>query len=204
VLQRTINSAYRPFRLTSAMTYWMALVCCIQLFFFIASAQLHTEHVTDDPDMHMHWKNYWQNVVKKYRVIIEGWPANIPFASLSDVSVPLPNLETLLRQWQSGKIYWRELTASEFKKLNKETDDKLESGEIQPPAPHRPHSDHGKKCPRSRNTADNEDDNQRKRKQRKKCSHTIISSDEDDSNNERPPQPHDSDDSGRTPPPQDD
>jgi hypothetical protein len=175
------------------------------IILFIASAQLHTEHVTEDPDARMHWKHYWRNVVKKYRVIIEGWPANIPFASLSDVSVPLPDLETLLRQWQSGKIYWRELTASEFKKLNKERDDKLESGEIQPPAPRRPRSDRGKKRPRSRNTADDEDDNQRKRKQRKKRSRAIIRSDEDDSDNERPPQPHDSDsDSRRTPPPQDD
>jgi hypothetical protein len=179
----------------------------------ITSADLHIEHVTEDPMARMHWKNYWRNVVKKYQVIVEGWPGNIPFASFSDVSTPLPDLETLLRQWQSGKIYWRELTTSEFKKLDKERDNQIESGEIDAPAPRRRRSDRGKKRSRSKYTVDNgdgsqkepkrrkkrsrdvidgdsdsesPDDSQRKRNQRKKRSCDVINTDEDDSGSERP------------------
>ncbi|KAG1797630.1 hypothetical protein EV424DRAFT_1292587, partial [Suillus variegatus] len=42
--------------------------------------------VTGDPDARMQWTHYFRNVVQRYQVAIEGWPDNIPFTNLSQVS----------------------------------------------------------------------------------------------------------------------
>jgi hypothetical protein len=76
--------------------------------------------------------------------MIEGWPDNFPFANLSAVSCGLPELENLLRKWHSGAIFWKHLTSDEFEHLQKEYEEKIESGDIVE-CRRCPHSDRGKK-----------------------------------------------------------
>jgi hypothetical protein len=47
----------------------------------------------------MSYKNYWQDIVDKYRVYIEGWPDGILFRNLA---TSLPALEKLCSSWKSG------------------------------------------------------------------------------------------------------
>lgn len=74
-------------------------------------------HITGDEVATMHWPTYWKDVVARYHVIIEGWPEDVPFRNLSDVS-NLGKLEQLLRGWQSGEIYFRPITNAEFAVMN--------------------------------------------------------------------------------------
>lgn len=93
----------------------------------------------------MEWKHYWNNVVQRYSVIIEGWPVGIPFKNLSGSSSALPELEQLLQMWQSGEIYWKKLSDDELDALKIERNKQIEAGTIQVPHPRRRRSDHGKK-----------------------------------------------------------
>ena len=58
----------------------------------------------------MEWKRYWSQVVRRYHVIIEGWPATVPFKNLSEMSVSLHEFEKLLQRWRQGETYWKEIT----------------------------------------------------------------------------------------------
>ena len=89
----------------------------------------------NDDKAHMEWKQYWCNVVKRYQVIIEGWPANIPFCNLSETSSALPDLESLLQKWDCGKIYWRKLSEAELNRLNLEHDAQIKNGNLAAPTP---------------------------------------------------------------------
>ena len=100
----------------------------------------------------MEWKYYWTKVVARYHVMIDGWPATIPFKNLSIASSPLADVNTLLQRWQEGKIYWKQLTPAEAEKL---IDDMKSRGEVEEPAPRHTRSDRGKKRKRH---ADNEDE----------------------------------------------
>ncbi|TFY61512.1 hypothetical protein EVJ58_g4481 [Rhodofomes roseus] len=73
--------------------------------------------ITGDEVATMHWPTYWKDVVARYHVIIEGWPGDVPFRNLSDVS-NLGKLEQLLRGWQNGDIYFRRISDAEFAVLN--------------------------------------------------------------------------------------
>jgi hypothetical protein len=122
----------------------------------------------------MHWANYFRNVVQPYQVMVEGWPANIPFVNLSEASSALPDLEMLERKWRSGAVYWRRLGDEEFQRLLEERNEKLERGEI---VEHRrrTRSDKGKKQAHSpdgsgRNTC----------KKTYKSAETVNTDDEDD------------------------
>ncbi|KAI6018745.1 hypothetical protein PISMIDRAFT_113598, partial [Pisolithus microcarpus 441] len=87
---------------------------------------------------------YFHNVIACYLVAIESWPNHIPFMNLSTVSSALPDLETLLRMWESGSIYWKQLSNEEYKALHCEHDGKLNCSEL---VEHtcRSHSDKGTK-----------------------------------------------------------
>lgn len=78
----------------------------------------------------MHLANYWWSVVQRYLVVIEGWPDNIPFINLSNVSSALPDLQMLLDKWEVGEIYWRHLEESEYKKLHQERREKVSNGKV--------------------------------------------------------------------------
>jgi len=104
--------------------------------------------ITKDPNTKMHWANYFRNIVQRYQVVIEGWPANIPFVNLSQASSALPDLEMIHQKWESHAICWREIDKEEFQKLLEERNEKLKSGEIMDHC--RPtRSDKGKKRARS-------------------------------------------------------
>jgi hypothetical protein len=126
--------------------------------------------VTQDPNVRMQWKLYWRNVVKRYKVVIDGWPADIPFKNLSDMTNSTADLEGLLRKWMTGATHWRNLSEEEFRQMEKDWDEEIEAGNIDEPSRRR-RSDHGKK--RSRN-----DKSQRASKKARSQS-TILSSDEE-------------------------
>jgi hypothetical protein len=93
----------------------------------------------------MRWKFYWRDIIQKYLVIIEGWPANIPMGNLSDVATSLPILERLEKLWADGTIHFRQLTEEEFLKLNEERSRRIENGELDAPTPRKIRSDKGAK-----------------------------------------------------------
>jgi hypothetical protein len=66
----------------------------------------------------MEWKYYWRNVVWRYKVVIEGWPDNVPFCNLSDATSSLPDLEGLFQWWCNGKAYWKAITDRELRDLD--------------------------------------------------------------------------------------
>lgn len=135
--------------------------------------------ITGDPSIRMEWKWYWRNVVSRHSVIIEGWPAAIPFQNLSTESRTISELASLLQKWRRGVIFWKTLTAEELQTLTMNRQHQINGGELETPAPRRRRSDFGKK--RQRNTEDN-DGNPRSRKSRKHISPDTIDSDDDTSN----------------------
>jgi hypothetical protein len=93
----------------------------------------------------MEWKYYWRNIVKRYSVIIEGWPHHIPFKNFSEVSNTYADLELLLCKWRSGEIRWKILTVAELEKEESKRNAGLENGELHEPTPRCQQSDCGKK-----------------------------------------------------------
>ncbi|KAI6011575.1 hypothetical protein PISMIDRAFT_105786, partial [Pisolithus microcarpus 441] len=91
---------------------------------------LSSEEITGEPSAKMQWAHYFRNIIARYLVTIEGWPDRVPFANLSTVSSALPDLETLLRMWESGSIYWKQLSNEEYEALRCERDGKLNRGEL--------------------------------------------------------------------------
>ncbi|KAG1828057.1 hypothetical protein DFJ58DRAFT_737991 [Suillus subalutaceus] len=71
------------------------------------------QKVTGEPLAKMQWAYYFRNVVQRYQV-----------------SSALPELEMLLRKWESGATYWKVLDDEEFEQLRRERDDKLDRGDI--------------------------------------------------------------------------
>ncbi|KAG1860769.1 hypothetical protein F4604DRAFT_1930089 [Suillus subluteus] len=128
--------------------------------------------ITKDKNMKMHWANYFRNVVQRYQVVIEGWPANIPFVNLSQASSALPDLEMICRKWESRAICWREINDEEFQQLLEERNEKLESGEITDHR-RRTRSDKGKK--RAQST-----DGSGHRKKTYKSTETVETDNEDE------------------------
>ncbi|KAL4071584.1 hypothetical protein V8B97DRAFT_2023740 [Scleroderma yunnanense] len=76
------------------------------------------------------WAHYFHNIIACYLVTIEGWPNCIPFTNLSTVSSALLDLEILLRMWESGSIFWKQLSEEEYEALHLKHDAKLNSGEL--------------------------------------------------------------------------
>ena len=95
---------------------------------------------------------------------------NIPFRNLSEASNSLTELEMLLRKWHCGKVYWREVTETEFQDLDHDRDNQIESGELAGPTPRHRHSDCGKKRPRTNPAGDTQ----------KKLHRTVVDSDEEE------------------------
>ena len=103
-----------------------------------------SEQITCVPKAKMQWAHYFRNVITPYLVAIEGWPTCTPFTNLSTVSSTLPDLELLLRMWESGSIFWKRLSVGQYEALRFECDAKLNSGELVQHT-HRTHSDKGQK-----------------------------------------------------------
>jgi hypothetical protein len=97
-----------------------------------------------DPKAKMQWKMYFQNIISRYRVVMEGWPSTIPIMNLSDTSSSQPQLEMLQYKWEMDLTYWKKLTDEEFQVLRQQRNTEIESGKIIEPT-RRPHSDIGAK-----------------------------------------------------------
>jgi hypothetical protein len=130
----------------------------------------------------MQWKHYLRNVVKRYRVVVEGWPAAFPFRNLSENSSSLGDLEDLLQKWRDGTIFWQGLTNEEFTALMSKHDQAIDDGEITAPDPRRRCSDLGKKRSRSKQDKDN---HQSRKSRKKKISPETVHSDSEQSNRDR-------------------
>lgn len=144
----------------------------IYFSYYNSNYYYHVVAITKDENAKMHWANYFRNVVQRYKVVIEGWPANIPFVNLSQASSALPDLEMIRRKWESRAICWREIDDEEFQQLLEERNEKLESGEITDHR-RRTRSDKGKK--RARST-----DGSGRRKKTYKSTETVETDNEDE------------------------
>ncbi|KAL4075026.1 hypothetical protein V8B97DRAFT_2022613 [Scleroderma yunnanense] len=107
-------------------------------------SSLHQKEITSYPTAKMQWAQYHQSVICCYQVAIDGWPEDIPFANLSDVSSSLSQLELLLQRWKSGVIHWKMLSDEEVKELQEKRDRQMENGQIKAHT-HCTCSDKGKK-----------------------------------------------------------
>lgn len=121
----------------------------------------------------MQWTHFFRNIVKRYSVVIEGWPEKIPFVNLSTASSSLIDLEMLLRKWRSGLISWKRITPEQLEDMEKDRDKDLESGTIVENR-RRVRSDKGKK--RCRDS----DDSAQRRKKMYKSAETVSSDSEED------------------------
>lgn len=128
----------------------------------------------------MEWKRYWEHVVRRYNVMIEGWSDTVPFKNLSEQSVPLHDLEELLQRWRDGRTHWKQLTEEEFDDLDKERKKKIEAGQIEAPALRKRRSDtgkhHSKRKPEKPNAP--EDEQPRRSTKKYKSAETVDSEDE--------------------------
>lgn len=86
--------------------------------------------ITGDPKARMHWAHYFRNVVARYMVIIKGWPNEIPFTNLSNVSSSLAQLKMLHRKWEMGLVCWEKLMEAEFEQLRWECNEQVKSQAI--------------------------------------------------------------------------
>ena len=123
----------------------------------------------------MQWKYYFKNVVSHYKVVIEDWPSEVPFANLSNVSSPLAELETMLRKWEMGQIHWKRITEDEYKQLCEERRSQVERGELTEPT----------RRPRQKRVRNDQTDNSAR--PNKKHKSAAILPDDIDTNDEQPP-----------------
>ena len=139
---------------------------------------LQAENITGDNSACMEWKYYWRNVVQRYKVVIEGWPGNVPFRNLSDATSSLPDLEGLLQRWRNGKAYWKAITDRELRDLDVDREAQIENGDLNVPPPRWRRSDAGKK--RQQKGTDNSEVPKKRRKSKK----TVVDSEAESSDNE--------------------
>jgi hypothetical protein len=112
-------------------------------------------------------------------VVIDGWPAHIPFKNLSDCFSALSELENLLHMWKSDEVHWQKITATEFKEMESKRDNDVDNSVIKLPAPCHCHSDFGKKCPHPESSSAKA---RRPSKKHKSC----VCVDDSDSDNDDP------------------
>ena len=130
--------------------------------------------MTGNDSVKMEWKFYWEHVVRRHKVVIEGWPNSIPLKNLSEVSNSLPELEMLLQRWQTGKTFWKELTPEELEAREEEREALIQAGKIDTPAPRKRRSDYGKKRKRGASAIDGDSSSSKKYK----SPETVDSDDE--------------------------
>ena len=68
----------------------------------------------------MEYTHYWTKVVHRYKVVLEGWPEELPFKNLSEIGTNMSILENLHERYKSGVMYWRPLTDRTLQQLEEE------------------------------------------------------------------------------------
>jgi hypothetical protein len=95
------------------------------------------------PTATMKWKFYWRDIVRQHRVIIDGWPTDIPLGNISDVATSLPALERLHYSWSTGTTKFRPIDDAELQMLETERQQNIESGKENEPEPRKVRCDKG-------------------------------------------------------------
>jgi len=101
--------------------------------------------ITGNARAQMKWANYWDAVVKTYRVVIEGWPSKILFAPLTQACSGVGDTQILLKSWTDGTTHWRQLSNEEFVEEEMNREAQMASGEIPGQCVQKTHEDKGKK-----------------------------------------------------------
>lgn len=101
--------------------------------------------MTGDCNAKMQYSKYWQEIVQKHCVKIEGWPDWIPFQTLSNVTSSRHQLQTLLDGWQQGRIHFRRLSSEDIAREEAEYHVNVTSGKIKAPKVRKPRHDAGRK-----------------------------------------------------------
>ncbi|TFK59789.1 hypothetical protein BDN72DRAFT_864871 [Pluteus cervinus] len=112
--------------------------------------------ITCNDSARIEFVNYWEKVVRRYLVLLEGWPADLDFKSLHTSAVSFPSLMLLQEKCKKGTLFWRKLTPAEFESLDAAHKVSIEQGFIPAPRPRQVRSDCGQK--RKRTQANEEDD----------------------------------------------
>lgn len=67
----------------------------------------------------MKWSTYWRDIVNEHLVIVEGWPADIPFRNVSHATGSLAKLELLCVKWLVGATRFRHVSFEEHDEMIK-------------------------------------------------------------------------------------
>ncbi|KAF8478343.1 hypothetical protein JB92DRAFT_3149602 [Gautieria morchelliformis] len=93
--------------------------------------------ITGNGTLDMSWKNFEQDIVDEYRVVIDGWPSSV----FDPSKLGYRGLEPILHALEEGRCQWRKLCDDEFKKRQAEI---AANGGIKK-GPRKERSDKGKK-----------------------------------------------------------
>ena len=137
----------------------------------------------------MEYVDYHRKVVRRYQVVLEGWPQTLPFKAPSECSSSFSELKDLLQRLRDGNTYWKTLTSEELDALEKELEEKFANGKLTRPKPRRRRSDYGKKRKRAQqeySSSGSEDEvptkqqkTKRKKMKRKHTSASTVDSDDE-------------------------
>ncbi|KAF8580081.1 hypothetical protein K439DRAFT_1620079 [Ramaria rubella] len=66
--------------------------------------------ITGNPALDMSWKNYEENIVDQYRVVLDGWPSSV----FDPAKLGYKGLQTILDELEDRSCKWCRLTDDEF------------------------------------------------------------------------------------------
>ncbi|KAF8580079.1 hypothetical protein K439DRAFT_1620078 [Ramaria rubella] len=66
--------------------------------------------ITGNPALDMSWKNYEENIVDQYRVVLDGWPSSV----FDPAKLGYKGLQTILDALEDRSCKWCRLTDDEF------------------------------------------------------------------------------------------
>ncbi|TFK67057.1 hypothetical protein BDN72DRAFT_899278 [Pluteus cervinus] len=101
--------------------------------------------ITQNPTARMEYVHYWEKVVRRYHVVLEGWPDKLPFKNLSDCADSLYDINLLQDQMKNQLLSWKKLTEIEFDELDEIRQLDIAEGRVPGPKPRKVRSDRGQK-----------------------------------------------------------
>ncbi|KAH9918884.1 hypothetical protein B0H21DRAFT_678621, partial [Amylocystis lapponica] len=72
--------------------------------------------ITAHANVRMEWARYWSRIVRRFRVVLEGWPRSV-FAPVDLGDLLTADLKLLLGQWDDNTIYFRRISQEEYTAL---------------------------------------------------------------------------------------
>lgn len=108
----------------------------------ILTASHHAGELTGNPRARMEWKQYYDRIIKKERIVLEGWPHDeIRFGEPSVLGTS--ELRRLVGLWRDGTMRLRCISQAEFEEIKADRDAKVARGEVVPTPPNKPRRDRG-------------------------------------------------------------